>query len=108
MSITENSADINQIRSDDGGTVTGRFSYSNPPFSKSLKQKIGPLIGYFTEQDCVWGVTIHNKNQDLLYIVPLSQLRVYRGSWMNTINDADFHQAVAEMVDIDRMPRQLI
>ena len=23
-------AEINQIRSDDGGTVTGRFSYSNP------------------------------------------------------------------------------
>ena len=23
-------ADINQLRSDNGGTVTGRFSYSNP------------------------------------------------------------------------------
>tara|TARA_R110002020_G_scaffold14560_1_gene51589 strand:+ start:175 stop:1284 length:1110 start_codon:yes stop_codon:yes gene_type:complete len=28
-------ADINQIRSDQGGTVTGRFSYSNPNFNKS-------------------------------------------------------------------------
>ena len=25
-------ADINQLRSDNGGTVTGRFSYSNPNF----------------------------------------------------------------------------
>ena len=30
MNIVVEYMQINQIRSDDGGTVTGRFSYSNP------------------------------------------------------------------------------
>ena len=39
-------ADINQIRSDDGGTVTGRFSYSNPNLQQiPARHKIlGPML----------------------------------------------------------------
>ena len=39
-------ADINQIRSDDGGTVTGRFSYSNPNLQQipARDPDTGPLI----------------------------------------------------------------
>ena len=39
-------AEINQIRSDDGGTVTGRFSYSNPNLQQipAKDPNTGPLI----------------------------------------------------------------
>ena len=39
-------ADINQIRSDQGGTVTGRFSYSNPNLQQipARNKDLGPLI----------------------------------------------------------------
>jgi DNA polymerase I-like protein with 3'-5' exonuclease and polymerase domains len=39
-------ADINQIRSDDGGTVTGRFSYANPNLQQipARDPETGPLI----------------------------------------------------------------
>ena len=39
-------ADINQIRSDQGGTVTGRFSYSNPNLQQipARNKDLGPMI----------------------------------------------------------------
>ena len=39
-------SDINQIRSDDGGTVTGRFSYSNPNLQQipARHKELGPMI----------------------------------------------------------------
>ena len=51
-------ADINQIRSDQGGTVTGRFSMSNPnlqqiPARGIIGKKMREL--FIPEDDCVWG-----------------------------------------------------
>ena len=62
-------ADINQIRSDSGGTVTGRFSYSNPNLQQipARNKDLGPLIRslFIPESGCDWDVlTTHNKNQD--------------------------------------------
>ena len=39
-------AEINQLRSDSGGTVTGRFSYSNPNLQQipARNKELGPLI----------------------------------------------------------------
>ena len=52
-------ADINQLRSDAGGTVTGRFSYSNPNLQQipSRNNLLGPVIRglFIPEQDCHWG-----------------------------------------------------
>ena len=49
-------ADINQIRSDDGGTVTGRFSYSNPNLQQipARDPDTGPLIRslFIPEEGC--------------------------------------------------------
>ena len=52
-------ADINQIRSDEGGTVTGRFSMSNPnlqqiPSRGIIGKKMREL--FLPEDDCVWGI----------------------------------------------------
>ena len=48
-------AEINQIRSDDGGTITGRFSYSNPNLQQIPTRDI-----------C--RAPARNRNQDLLHI----------------------------------------
>jgi DNA polymerase I-like protein with 3'-5' exonuclease and polymerase domains len=52
-------ADINQIRSDDGGTVTGRFSMSNPNLQQipARHPELGPMIRsiFIPEDKCKWG-----------------------------------------------------
>ena len=53
-------ADINQIRSDDGGTVTGRFSMSNPNLQQIpvRHKELGPMIRsiFIPEENHKWGV----------------------------------------------------
>ena len=68
-------ADINQIRSDDGGTVTGRFSMSNPNLQQipARHKDLGPLIrSIFIPNKIVNGVrlTTHNKNLEYLCTMP--------------------------------------
>ena len=52
-------ADINPIRSDQGGTVTGRFSYSNPNLQQipARNKELGPMIRslFIPEKDHKWG-----------------------------------------------------
>ena len=52
-------ADINQIRSDAGGTVTGRFSMSNPNLQQipARHPELGPMIRsiFIPEDKHVWG-----------------------------------------------------
>ena len=108
-------ADINQIRSDDGGTVTGRFSYSNPNLQQipARSKKIGPLIRslFLPEQDCVWGAFDYSQQEPRLVVhyAALSQLQgVSRIVDEYNQGDADFHQAVAEMADINRKDAKTI
>ena len=52
-------ADIHQMRGDTGGTVTGRFSYSNPNLQQipARNKEIGPLIRsiFVPNKGCKWG-----------------------------------------------------
>ena len=52
-------ADINQIRSDQGGTVTGRFSMSNPNLQQipARHPELGPMIRsiFIPEENTTWG-----------------------------------------------------
>ena len=64
-------ADINPVRSDQGGTVTGRFSYSNPNLQQipARNKDLGPMIrSLFIPEKITSGVVliIANKSQDLL------------------------------------------
>ena len=63
-------AEINQIRSDDGGTVTGRFVMLIQTYNKYLQRDpdTGPLIRslFIPEEGMKWGcLTTRNRNQDL-------------------------------------------
>ena len=63
-------ADINPIRSDSGGTVTGRFSYRNPNLqqipARNQRTRAIDTIFIYTRRKTISGVvlTIVNKNQD--------------------------------------------
>ena len=64
-------ADINQIRSDQGGTVTGRFSMRNPNLQQiPARSELGSKYeNYFYQKKITSGdhLTTHNKSLDWLY-----------------------------------------
>ena len=68
-------ADINQIRSDAGGTVTGRFSMSNPNLQQipARHPELGPMIRsiFIPEEKHVWG-SFDYSQQEPRILVPVS------------------------------------
>jgi DNA polymerase I-like protein with 3'-5' exonuclease and polymerase domains len=109
-------AEINQIRSDDGGTVTGRFSYQNPNLQQipARDPHTGPLIRslFIPEDGCKWGCFDYSQQEPRL--VAHYALRFSLPS-VNTIADSydtdsstDFHKIVAEMAEIPRSQAKVI
>jgi DNA polymerase I-like protein with 3'-5' exonuclease and polymerase domains len=109
-------ADINQIRSDDGGTVTGRFSYSNPNLQQipARDPVTGPMIRslFIPDKNCKWGCFDYSQQEPRL--VAHYALKFELNS-VNTIADSydndpstDFHKIVAEMADIPRSQAKVI
>ena len=108
-------AEINQLRSDQGGTVTGRFSYSNPNLQQipARNKELGPLIRslFIPEEDCKWGCFDYSQQEPRL-VVHYSALDGLYG--VDEVIDAykegeaDFHQIVAEMADIPRSQAKTI
>ena len=102
-------ADINQIRSDAGGTVTGRFSYSNPNLQQipARNKDLGPLIRslFLPESGCEWGCFDYSQQEPRLVVhyASLDQdTSVFNVKDSYLSSDADFHTIVAKMADIPR------
>jgi len=102
-------ADINQIRSDSGGTVTGRFSYSNPNLQQipARNKDLGPLIRslFLPESGCEWGCFDYSQQEPRLVVhyASLDQdTSVFNVKDSYVSSDADFHTIVAKMADIPR------
>ena len=108
-------ADINQIRSDQGGTVTGRFSYSNPNLQQvpARNKDLGPMIRsiFIPEEKCQWGCFDYSQQEPRI-LVHYASLDNFRS--VDTIiekyknSDADFHQSVADMAGIERKQAKTI
>ena len=102
-------AEINQLRSDQGGTVTGRFSYANPNLQQipARNKELGPMIRslFIPEQDCKWGVFDYSQQEPRLVVHYAALQNMYAvGDVLDAYNDgdADFHKIVAEMANIPR------
>ena len=102
-------ADINQIRSDQGGTVTGRFSYSNPNLQQipARNKDLGPLIRslFVPEEGCEWGCFDYSQQEPRLVVhyASLDQdTSVFKVKDAYLNSDADFHTTVSKMADIPR------
>ena len=108
-------ADINQIRSDSGGTVTGRFSYSNPNLQQipARNKDLGPLIRslFIPESGCEWGCFDYNQQEPRLVVhyASLDQdASVFNVKNAYNEGDADFHTIVAKMAQIPRTQAKTI
>jgi len=107
-------ADINQIRSDTGGTVTGRFSMSNPNLQQiPSKGYIGGKMRelFIPEEGCKWGSFDYSQQEPR--IVVHYAIKLGLGGTENLKNefdrdDADFHQIVADMANISRKQAKTI
>ncbi len=102
-------AEINQLRSDSGGTVTGRFSYANPNLQQipARNKELGPMIRslFIPEHNCKWGVFDYSQQEPRLVVHYASLQNMYAvGDVLDAYNDgdADFHKIVAEMANIPR------
>ena len=102
-------ADINQIRSDTGGTVTGRFSYSNPNLQQipARNKDLGPMIRslFIPESGCEWGCFDYSQQEPRLVVhyASLDQdASVFNVKDAYEDGNADFHTIVAEMAEIPR------
>lgn len=108
-------AEAHAMRNDRGGTVSGRFSYSNPNLQQvpARDPEIGNLIRslFIPEEGCQWGVFDYSQQEP--------RLTVHYADRMNlagakdavveyTEKNADFHQIVADMANIPRKQAKTI
>ena len=108
-------SEINQLRSDNGGTVTGRFSYQNPNLQQvpARNKELGPLIRslFIPEEDHKWGCFDYSQQEPRL-VVHYASLQnlpgVYDVIESYREGEADFHKIVAEMADIPRSQAKTI
>ena len=109
-------ADINQIRSDQGGTVTGRFSYSNPNLQQlpARNKELGPMIRsiFIPEEGHRWGCFDYSQQEPRLVVhyAYLHKFPSVNDVIDNYENDTstDFHQVVADMAKIPRTQAKTI
>ena len=108
-------AEINQLRSEGGGTVTGRFSMNNPNLQQvpARNKELGPRIRslFIPEEKCKWGCFDYNQQEPRLVVHYASELNLYGvdevvQSYKN--EDADFHKIVADMANIPRLQAKTI
>ena len=103
-------ADINQLRSEFGGTVTGRFSMTHP----NLQQipKTGSDMGdqlraiFVPEEGHTWGCFDYSQQEPRLVVhyaclTGLPGAEEFKQSYTEN-NKADFHKIVSDMADIPR------
>ena len=107
-------ADINQIRSDSGGTVTGRFSMSNPNLQqipskgyigKKMRELFLPEIGH------KWGSFDYSQQEPRIVVHYAIKLGLPGTDSLKEefdSDDADFHQIVADMANISRKQAKTI
>jgi DNA polymerase I-like protein with 3'-5' exonuclease and polymerase domains len=108
-------ADINQLRSDNGGTVTGRFSYSNPNLQQipARNKDLGPRIRalFVPEEGHTWGCFDYSQQEPRLVVHYAALQNLYGVEDVLDAyreGDADFHTIVADMAEIPRSQAKTI
>jgi len=113
-------AEINQIRSDSGGTVTGRMSYSNPNLQQvpARNKEYGKLIRglFLPNEGCKWGSFDYSQQEPRLVVHYAATTDKKMGGLTGADvlikayqeDDADFHETVAQMANIPRTQAKTI
>lgn len=103
-------AEIHSLRSDEGGTVTGRFSYSDPNLQQipARNAELGPLIRslFLPEQGEQWGAFDYSSQEPRL-VVHYASLLDFDGA-RDFVDEygkdprTDFHSLAASIVGVPR------
>ena len=108
-------AEINQLRGDNGGTVTGRFSYANPNLQQipARNKDLGPRIRrlFIPEEGHTWGCFDYNQQEPRLVVHYAALQNLYGVDEVleaYKTGDADFHSIVADMAEIPRFQAKTI
>ena len=108
-------AEAHAMRNDRGGTVSGRFSYSNPNLQQvpARDPEIGNLIRslFIPEEGCQWGVFDYSQQEPRLTVHYANQMNLAGAKdavALYTDDNADFHQIVADMANIPRKQAKTI
>jgi len=112
-------ADINPIRSDQGGTVTGRFSYANPNLQQipARNKELGPMIRslFLPEVNHKWGCFDYSQQEPRLVVhyAATTEPICFDESVTKIVdefknNSVDFHKTVADMAGISRTQAKTI
>ena len=108
-------AEINQIRSDQGGTVTGRFSYNSPNLQQipARHKELGPMIRslFIPEKGHKWCCFDYSQQEPRILVHFASLMRLEgTDTIVNAYKDgsADFHQMIADMAGIERKQAKTI
>ena len=107
---------INQMRSDDGGTVTGRLSMNNPNAQQipARHEVIGPMIRglFLPEEGQLWASNDFSSQEPRLLVHYASLLGLPGADNLvdayNNDPNTDFHQMVADMAGIKRKAAKTI
>ena len=107
---------VNQLRSDDGGTVTGRLSMANPNLQQvpARHEIIGPMVRslFLPEENQVWAACDFSSQEPRLLVHYASLLDLPGAETMAEAYrenpDTDFHQMVADMAGIGRKQAKTI
>jgi len=110
-------AEINQLRGDNGGTVSGRLSMSNPNLQQvpARNKDFGPKIRslFIPEDGYKWGSFDYSQQEPRMTVHYAASIgEGYEGSnelvqaYQNS--EADFHQTVADLVGIERTQAKTI
>ena len=105
-------AEFHQLRSDDGGTVTGRFSSSNPNLQQipardpDIRKMIRGL--FIPEEGTKWGSFDYSSQEPRLLVHFAASIGKRKHEMVDTIveeynnGDVDLHQMVADFAGISR------
>ena len=107
---------VNQMRSDDGGTVTGRLSMANPNLQQvpARHEVIGPMVRslFLPEEGEQWASNDFSSQEPRLLVHYANLLSLPGADNLVSAYHADpttdFHQMVADMAGIKRKPAKTI
>jgi DNA polymerase I-like protein with 3'-5' exonuclease and polymerase domains len=108
-------AEAHPMRNDRGGTVSGRFSYSNPNLQQvpARDPEIGNLIRslFIPEEGCEWGAFDYSQQEPRLTVHYANEMNLVGSKEAvqgYTEKNVDFHQMVADMANIPRKQAKVI
>lgn len=113
---------INQLRSDDGGTVSGRISMNSPNLQQipARDPELGPMIRslFLPEEGQQWAAIDFSKQEPRILVhfaknygdyknMPMEGVESFVDGYRNN-PDMDFHSMVSEMANIPRKQAKVI